>query len=260
MMTAFSGMAYAQTRIQSRYGQRADVNVWLKLHNIHDAGSYLQTAQQSPLRHWVLGISATQSSDDVELALRQKYRNHVDEVAGWMPFEWQKPVQWIKRLVDLPALQYLVAGGEPYDWMKSDPEIGACTADDPLLRMQALRQNGSGALVDAWREDGALLPGWLSQWNAMRPASVNTEKGMQSLEQLLRGLLQAQSMQGAALQADHEAIVDRLRLVFRRYAFQPAAVCAWLAIVAADLHRLRGDLMQRFYFQSVQDAAEDLPL
>ena len=260
MMKAFSGMAYAQTRIQSRYGQRADMTVWLKLHNIHDAGSYLQTAQQSPLRHWVLGISPTHSSDDVELALRQKYRHHVDEVASWMPFEWQTPIRWIKRLVDLPALQYLVAGGEPYDWMKSDPEIGAFAAGDPLLRMQALQQTGSGALVDAWREDGSLLSGWVSQWKALWPASVHTEKGMQSLEQLLRSLHQAQAMQGAALQADHDAIVDRLRLLFRRYAFQPAAACIWLAIVAADLHRLRGDLMQRFHFQSVQDAAEDLPL
>ena len=257
-MGALAGMAYAQARIQSRYGQRADINVWLKLHNIQDSASYLQTAQRSPLRHWVLGLSPTHSSDHIELALRQKYRNHVDEVAGWMPTEWQKPIRWIKHLADLPALQYLLAGGEPCDWMRSDPGISAYTADDPLLRVQALRQAGNAALADAWRQDGSLLSGWLSQWDSMRPVSVHTEKGLQSLRTLLRRQLNAQSQQGAARHADHEAINDRLRLVFRRYAFQPAAACAWLAIVAADLHRLRSDLMQRLYFLSQQAVSEDL--
>ena len=80
-MSVMSGIAYAQARIQSRYGRRADAGVWLKLQNIHDLGSYLQTAQQTPLRHWVLGLSSSHNSHEIELALRQKYRHHIDEVA-----------------------------------------------------------------------------------------------------------------------------------------------------------------------------------
>jgi len=51
-----------------------------------------------------------------------------------------------------------------------------------------------------------------------------------------------------------------LRLVFRRYAFQPAAVCAYLVIIAIDLHRIRSDLMMRLLFQGSQDVAEGLPV
>lgn len=258
-MSALSGIAYAQTRIQSRYGERADTSVWLKLHNIHDLGSYLQTAQQTPLRHWVLGLSSNHSSDDIELALRQKYRRHVDEVAHWMPNEWQKPLQWIKYLADLPVLQYLVAGGEPLDWMKSDPDITAFTADDPQVRLQSFQQAGNMRLLESWRQSGSMLTGWLSQWNRVRPKSVYFEKGLQSLEKLLHQQMQYQLKYELALPTDFEAILDQLRLNFRRYAFQPAAVCAYLAIIAIDVHRIRSDLMQRLYFQNEPDLAQGLP-
>ena len=52
-MTGLSDFAYAQVRLQSRFGQRADEHVWLRLHNILDLASYLQVAQQTPLRPWV---------------------------------------------------------------------------------------------------------------------------------------------------------------------------------------------------------------
>jgi hypothetical protein len=219
------------------------------LHNIHDLGSYLQTAQQSPLRPWVLGISSSYSSHDIELALRQKYRYHVDEVAGWMPLRWQRALRWIKHLVDLPVLQYLVAGGEPMAWMQSDPALSGFTADDPQLRMHAMREAGQGSLVEAWQQEGAMLPGWLTHWNKLSPGPLASDTGLKRLEQLLRErMLQAVRQKGAALPTDYEDLLDTLRLIFRRHAFQPAAVCAYLVIIAIDLHRLRADLMQRLYF------------
>ena len=65
--------------------------------------------------------------------------------------------------------------------------------------------------------------------------------------------------QGKTLPTDYEIMLDRLRLVFRRSAFQPAAVCAYLAIVAIDVHRLRSDLMLRLFFQDAQDLEQGLP-
>ena len=259
-MAGLTGIAYAQARIQSRYGERADAGVWLKLHNIYDLGSYLQTAQQTALRPWVLGLSSTHSSHDIELALRQKYRHHVDEVASWMPANWQRSLQWIRRLADLPLLQYLLAGGEPLEWMKSDPEISDFTADDPQQRVQAIREAGNGALVDSWQRSGSMLPGWLLQWNSLHPKSMYHDRGLKPLEKLLQQQMQLETtQQGIALPTDYEIILDRLRLIFRRYAFQPAAVCAYLVIVAIDLHRVRSDLMQRLFFQAGQDIEEGLP-
>jgi hypothetical protein len=259
-MSALTGTAYAQVRIQSRYGQRADTSVWLKLHNIQDLGSYLQTAQQSALRPWVLGLSATHSSHDIELALRQKYRQHVDEVAGWMPIRWQQPVRWIKRLVDLPALQYLLTGGEPLEWMKSDPCISEFTADDPQSRAQAMIEAGNKAMVDALQQDGSILSGWLSQWHRIRPRSMNLNHGLRALDKLIHEYAQRQANQhGRVLPTDYDQLLDQLRLLFRRYAFQPTAVVAYLVIVAVDVYRIRSDLMQRLFFQSGQDLAEGLP-
>jgi len=148
-MTNLSKFSYVQVRLQSRYGQRANEDVWLRLHNIHDLSSYLQVAQQTPLRQWVIGISSIHSSHEIELALRQKYRKHIDEVTNWVPAAWQKPVQWIKRFADLPVLQYLLAGGTPSHWMKADPDIREFTADDPALRLQAMTDAGCASLATA---------------------------------------------------------------------------------------------------------------
>jgi hypothetical protein len=260
-MTGVSIIAYAQARIQSRYGERADARVWLKLHNIQDLGSYLQTAQQTPLRHWVLGLSSSHSSHDIELALRQKYRRSIDEVASWMPTDWQKPLHWVKRLADLPALQYLADGGEPLDWMIADPDINGFIADDPLVCVQAIRQAGNSIMVDSWQQSGSILSGWLSQWNSLRPKSRYSNRGLEPLEKLLHDQMhQQRNQQEVPLPGDYEIILDQLRLIFRRYAFQPAAVFAYLAIVAIDLHRIRSDLMQRLYFQDNRSLAEDLAL
>jgi hypothetical protein len=252
-------MAYAQARIQSRYGKRADADVWLKLQNIHDLGSYLQTAQQTPLRHWVLGISATHSSHEIELTLRQKYRLHVDEVVNWVPASWRKPLCWIKRLAELPILQYLAAGNKPLDWMVLDVDLGNFTSDDPAARLQAMREAGCSALVEAWLRDGYMLEGWIREWNRVRPKSKITDTGFTHLEKQIHQLIHTQlHQQSDILLTDYENAFNTFRRLFRRYAFQPAGVCAYLAIVAIDLHRIRGDLMQRLHFPDNQNLAEGL--
>jgi hypothetical protein len=177
-----------------------------------------------------------------------------------MPTRWQQPLRWIKRLIDLPALQYLLAGGEPLVWMKSDPCIGDFTADDPQLRVQAMIEAGNKALVDSLQQDGSILAGWLSQWNSIRPRSLQLNHGLRSVEKLLNEHVKRQTtQQGMMLPTDYDQLLDQLRLLFRRYAFQPTAVIAYLVIVAVDVYRIRSDLLQRLFFQSGQDLAEGLP-
>ncbi|MDX2486396.1 MAG: hypothetical protein QNL03_02750 [Gammaproteobacteria bacterium] len=265
-MTALSDFAYAQVRLQSRYGQRADEHVWLRLHNILDLASYLQVTQQTALRPWVLGIGSSHSSHEIELALRQKYRHHVDEVAGWMPADWRVPLQWIKRLADLPALQYLLADGTALDWMKSDPDISKFTIDDSALRLQAMRVAGCASLVDAWQQGDTMFAGWLSHWKKVQPRTPAFNKGLQNMEDILHQQLQLQARQqhtgkeGPPFPADYDLITDKLRVIFRRYAFQPAAVCAYLAIIAMDIHHVRSSLIQRLLFLDSENFAQGLPL
>lgn len=253
-MTKLSKFAYAQVRLQSRYSQRANEDVWLRLHNIHDLSSYLQIAQQTPLRQWILGIDSRHSNHEIELALRQKYRKHIDEITNWVPADWQKPVQWVKRLADLPVLHYLLAAGTPSDWMKNDPDITEFTADDSALRLQAMSNAGYASLVSAWQQKQNLSAGWLSDWKAMHPRVTAFTTGLQDLEHLLQQQLHSQLEIGNSstqdLAVDYESITHKLAIFFRRHAFQPAAVYAYLAIIAIDLHRVRADLLQRLFFNN----------
>jgi len=248
-MNSLPRFAYVQARIQSRYGSRAKTDVWLKLHTIDDPGSYLQVARQTPLRPWVLGINSTHSSHSVELALRQKYRAHVDEVARWMPGAWQSPIRWIKRLADLPILQYLAEGGDPINWMKSDPAIDGFTANEPALRLQAMRDAGCTSLVEAWQQDDLLIAGWLRHWNNICPATKAFKQGLHQMELLLHAQNQPSARQAdAGLPTEYADIENRLRRIFRRYSFQPTAVCAYLASIAIDVQHIRSNLMQRMLF------------
>jgi hypothetical protein len=266
-MTGTAGMAYAQARIQSRYGSRADATVWLKLQNIHDLGSYLQTAQQTPLRHWILGISATHSSHEIELTLRQKYRGHIDEVANWVPASWRRPLHWLKRIHDLPAMQYLATGGTPLEWMKKDPDLADFTDASQGVRVQAMREAGCSSLVDALHRDGNLLEGWMREWHRIRPRSKHRDQGFAELERLVYQLILSQTRahthahsEDDVLPADYDAISKRFRRIFRRHAFQPASVFAYLAIIMIDLHRIRSDLIQRHLFADTRLHTEDLPI
>lgn len=265
-MTGLSDFAYAQVRLQSRYAQRADEQAWLRLHNILDLSSYLQFAQQTALRPWVLGISSSHSSHEIEVALRQKYRHHVDEVTSWLPADWRVPLQWIKRLEDLPALQYLLAGGVAMDWMKADPDLNEFTNEDSALRLQAMRVAGCDSLVNAWLQGDSLFDGWLTHWKKVQPRTPAFNKGLQNMQHFLQAQLHSQTEQlrttheGLAAPTDFERIADRLRIIFRRYAFQPAAVCAYLAIIAMDIHHVRSSLLQRLLFQENEDFAQGLSL
>jgi hypothetical protein len=46
-----------------------------------------------------------------------------------------------------------------------------------------------------------------------------------------------------------EALATSLGAAFRRHSFKPAAACAHLGLVALDLERLRGELVQRALFE-----------
>ena len=166
----------------------------------------------------------------------------------------------LKRIADLPVLQHLLAGGESLDWMKSDPDIKDFIADDPMLRIQAARDAGHTIMLNSWQKSGSMLAGWMAQWRRVCPLSSSPDRGLRSLEKLLHQQLQVQAQQQTVAQhADYEQLLDKLRVIFRRHAFQPAAVIAYLAMVAVDLHRIRSHLMQRMYFSIERDIAQGLP-
>jgi hypothetical protein len=256
-MSSTVSFAYAQARLQTRFGERPDENVWLRLHGVGEIGSYLQTARQTPLRKWVLGISPAHDSHDIELALRQKFRNHIDEVANWPPTPWRAALRWIKCLPDLPALQHLLGGGTATEWMRRDPVLAEFTEPDASMHLHTPHASGCVVLAESMRQDETLFQGWLQHWRELRPNTGHADKqfnqGLNHLETLLKS--QLEPSRGTTTPLLREALAHKLRTAFRRYSFQPATACAYLALTALDLERLRADLLQRALFSAACESS-----
>jgi hypothetical protein len=243
---------YAQARVQARFGTRPDEHIWLRLQGIGEIGSYLQAARQTGLRRWVLGISPAHDSHDIELALRQKFRTHIDEVANWPPQPWRAALRWLKCLPDLPAIQHLLDGGAATAWMRRDPALAVYTDAASLQPPQSLPASDTAILAKSLQQGDTPFQSWLQHWRELQPKPDRTcatfQPGMRQLEDLL--CTQLTPTTGATTPMLREALALRLRATFRRYSFQPAAVSAYLALTALDLERLRGDLLQRALFSA----------
>jgi hypothetical protein len=253
---------YAQARLQARYGQRGHESLWTRLRGARTFGAALETLRGSPLREWVAAIVADADADEVELRLRAGLRARVGEVAGWMPEAWQPAVRWVATLVDLPAVTQLAAGEAPPPWMKRDPVLRSYAEADAHARRAALRNGALGAVVRAietrWSEgrskhavtEVAARTAWFDEWRRRWPVQAGEDAA--PLDAL--GRLFAQHVaRFAVLPVDEAWAVRRdferqLVLRFRRHALTPAAVFAYLALVALDLERLRGQLVVRAAF------------
>lgn len=249
-MIKLSHYAYAQVRLQARYGQLPDAGVWQRLESITVLGHFLQTARTTVLRPWLLTIAAHGDSHAMETALRRALREHVTEVARWLPPAWRPAMAWCSLLADLPALQHLRGGGEIPAWLHDDERLKPYTHDLQPLRLQALRDSPYAPLLD---DDDGTAPGtaWAAHWRTLWPAEATASE-----RAALEGL--------ATLFADHYAILRsdlgqdsrraddelerRLRLGFRRHPRQPATAFYYLALCGLTLRRLRGLLARLLLF------------
>lgn len=257
---------YAQARLQARYGQRGDEPFWTQFRGARSFGAALETLRASPLRRWVTAIPVDADADEVELRLRTELRACVAEVAGWMPDEWHPALLWTVHLVDLPAVARLAGGEEPLPWMRRDPVLQQYAEADPDLRRAALRNGPLAAVVQAIEaqsaEDAARRAApaeavarsvWRAEWRRRWPD--HTGEDAAALDELVRlfarhlpRFAELGNEEAWALRRDLEAQVE---VRFRRHALTPVAAFAYLALVALDLERLRGQLVVRAAFNVV---------
>ena len=253
-MSGSARFAYVQARLQSRHGMRPDEQVWRRLASVGEFSNYLQVARNTPLRPWVAGLHPGHGAHDIELTLRLQYRRTIDEVARWMPEGWRGPVRWVRHLLDLPALQYLLTGAATPGWMLDDPELRRYATDTPALRVQALQSSDCAVLLKGWQRGEPLSAVWIEHWQALWPDAPRVAAGLDALVRLLRRHLGALSLYSAAA-SDllHEALLRELKRTFRRYSFQPAAAFAHLGLVALDVQKLRAQLLQRAVFPGMTE-------
>lgn len=251
-----NGYAYAQVRLQARHGDRADETVWRRLQGTGDVANYLLVAEQTVLKPWLAGLHPGSSSHEIESTLRQMFRRHTDEVAHWVPAQWSVAVRWVRRLMDLPILNHLLAGEPVPSWLLEDPDLRQFAIEDADLRNAAFLESDCAPLVKTWRPEMPVLHAWIAHWRTLWPDSRSAKPGLERLSGLLSRQTDALCHEPAvAMDVLRAAWTQELVMVFRSYSGQPAASFAHLALTAIDMERLRGDLVRRKLFPEQKAAA-----
>ncbi len=242
---------YAQSRISARFGNRPDEVAWRRLEHVREFASLLDIARNSAFRVWIGGISEVSEPHEIEAILRARWRSHVDEVAGWVPAAWCPAVEWCAIVPDLPVVAYLARRHAALAWMRDDPIFRDIADTDAGTCPAALGTGPLAPLVGGWDEPGRIAGLWRAEWERRAPRSGD--------RMLLAEINRAMS---AHLTAFHDpavkdgwplrrALAARLTLLFRRSMLEPAAVFAYLALIALDLERLRGEFLRRAAFPKV---------
>ncbi len=255
-MSPHAGFAYAQARIQTRYGGRPSETAWRQLDGVSDFALYLERARATPLGPWVANLSPSTAVHEVESRLRAAMRALIDEVAGWLPREWRAAVRWAVHLVTLPIAQHLARGAEVDPWMRRDDSLA------PLLAAASDGPGGRFACVPARRppvpgQETWLLDAWLEEWRRLWPPMGEGER--RSLERVAQGI--GMHLRGFARVPPERAwearraLQQTLQQQFRGAAFEPAAAFVYLALVALDLERLRAALVGRALYPPARGAS-----
>jgi hypothetical protein len=255
-MTIGVSIEYAHARTWARLGERPDAHLWQLLRAGRRLPALLEAVRASPAAPYVSGIDARASVDDLELAFRQQFRLRVDELAQWAPDDWVAAIRFTRHLVDLPALVHLAAGDPALPWMSQDPELAPYSAPSTVERRAALLSGPLAAITDALVAPSAAPPSpraetppglhpavqaWAKHWRALWPhCSVDERSNLERLVCLVeRHLLDFPVLSTTDATGARLALGERLSALMRRASAQPAALFAWLGLVALDLEQLR---------------------
>lgn len=264
---------YAYARACARLAQRPDERLWTQLHSARSVGAALDAVRASAAATYVSGVTWPAPLADLELAFRQQWRSRVEELARWAPDAWRAALRWTAHLVDLPALVHLAGDEPPAPWIAADPVLAAYARPDRGERRAALAAGPLAALAtalegaepprgrDAAARRRALLHAalraWHRQWRARWPACDDEQRA--GLDRLVARISSHAARFGTL--AVEEAPTARQRLaadldaLLRRCPAQPAALYAYLALVALDLERLRGEILVRAAFRMTTERA-----
>lgn len=249
-MKRHSRFSYVQARLQARHGERPSEAEWKQLASIASAARFLQTARKGPLRRWLLELGPDCGIHEMEQTLRRHWRDHVLEVAGWAPADWRPAITWSRHLPDLPTLWHLLRGHPAPRWVGNDPELKSLTATSPGQRRRVLAGSERAPLLEGTGEERptVIVGAWYRHWRTLWPETDSlTAKHLREIAQAVaRGRTPHFEQTGGP--PAMEELEKQLTRLFRRFAHEPAAVFAHLALTALLLERLRGALAVRILF------------
>lgn len=240
--------AYAQARLQARYGSRPSAADWSHVAATADLGALLQVLRASPVGRWTGRLGNHPGAHEIERRLREEWLRDVDEIARWQPAPWRECVRWLRWVVYLPTLQKLARGGRPPAWTRDDPVLGPIVARDPRDRTAALRRTALAPLSSGFSPTAADTAGaWTRHWRQLWPSRGGARRPLDALVNEAARLQSQLAALPATARADEAfgAFERRLQLAFRRNPLSPVAAVAYLGLLALDLRRIRGALATR---------------
>ena len=257
MSRADLSFAFAQARLQSRFGERPMASDWQHLEATRDLGAVLQVLRAGRLSRWTGRIATRPAVHELELRLREEWMRAVEEVATWQPEAWRAATLWMQWITYLPALQKLARRGRVPAWMRADPVLGPIVARDPRERGQALAGTPLAPLASGFGTPPDLPRAWTAHWQTLWPEGDAARGPLQQVIALLRAhrerLLAAPP--GSSSRDAMQSLERRLELLFRRNPLTAAAGVAYVCLMQLDLQRLRGLLAVR----ALRDAPVAVP-
>jgi hypothetical protein len=239
--------AFAQARLQSRFGERPAAADWQHLEATRDLGAVLQVLRGGRLARWTSRLAAKPPLHDIERRLREEWLHAVDEVAAWQPPPWREGTRWMRWITYLPALQKLARGGRAPAWMRADPVLGPIVAREPRERGPALKGTPLAPLAAGFSDPPDVARAWAIHWQTLWPPGSDSRLPLARFLAILRShrerLVEAPA--GATSRESVQSLERRLSLLFRHHPLSATAAAAYVGLLMIDLQRLRGLLAVR---------------
>lgn len=239
--------AFAQARLQSRFGERPAAADWQHLEATRDLGAVLQVLRGGRLARWTSRLAAKPPLHDIERRLREEWLHAVDEVAAWQPPPWREGTRWMRWITYLPALQKLARGGRAPAWMRADPILGPIVAREPRERGQSLAATPLAPLAAGFGTPPDVAKAWAAHWQTLWPDGELARRPLRQVVALMRTHRQrlVEAPPEATSRESIQSLERRLELVFRRHPLSAAAGAAYVCLMQLDLQHLRGLLAVR---------------
>lgn len=239
--------AFAQARMQARFGARPTMADWQQIEATRDVGALLQLLREGPLGRWTARLPARPGVHEMERRLREEWLHAVDEVASWQPEHWRSATRWMRWIVYLPSLQKIARGGRSLAWMRADPVLGPIVARGPTERAAALRGTPLEPLQRGFTDTPDVARAWSRHWQSLWPRAQADRMPLARVLALLRQARArlAEAPPEASSRELLRALERRLALLFRRHPLSPAATASFVSLMMLDQQRLRGTLAVR---------------
>jgi hypothetical protein len=239
-------LEFAQARLSARFGARPDELAWRRIEHLRELPALVDTARTSAFHVWMAGIGPMSLPHEIDRRMRSRWREQVAEVASWMPDDWQAAVSWCAVLADLAVCAHLARGGRRTAWMTDDDLYCDLCEREPAGSRPSPPSGTLAPLAPAWAESDRIGRIWLCEWQRRLPRgaldATLLREVVRTIAAHLADFRNPATRDGETLR---RALAARLTLLFRRAMLDPAAAFIYLALVAQDGERLRGELVRR---------------